>query len=88
MPLNPKGFAYAMAALCGLGALFVGLLNMVSPSYGVSLLVILASIYPGYHLTSTIGSVVVLTGYAMMDGAVKGWVLAWLYNRALKTTSS
>ena len=84
MPLNPKGLAYASAAVCGLGALFVGLLNLMSPGYGGYLLALLSSIYPGYHGTATVGSVLVLTGYAMFDGAVTGWLVGWCYNRAIQ----
>jgi CBS domain-containing protein len=39
-----------------------------------------ASIYPGYHPGTGMGSVATGTLYALVDGAVGGAILAWLYN--------
>lgn len=81
MRLNAKAMAYAGAALWGLSVLAVGLVNLARPGYGAAFLEGLASVYPGYHATSSFGDVLVGTGYALLDGAVTGWLLAWLYNR-------
>jgi hypothetical protein len=40
----------------------------------------MASIYPGYHATRSIGDVVVGTLYALFDGAVCGLFFGWIYN--------
>ena len=81
MTLDAKRLAYASAAFWGGSALLVGLINLSSPDYGREVLELLGSVYPGYHVEPSIESVLVLTGYALADGAVCGWVFGWLYNR-------
>ncbi len=83
MRLNVKALAIAGAVVWGGGFLLVGLLNLLFRSYGVTFLELAASIYPGYHGPGGFGSVVVGTLYAVLDGAVTGGILAWLYNLAL-----
>ena len=83
--LNTKALAYAAAALCGGCALLVGLINLSNPEYGLELLELLASVYPGYRVERTVEGVLVLTGYALVKGAALGWLLAWLYNRIPKS---
>ena len=41
----------------------------------------MASVYPGYDATASFGQVIVGTLYALLDGAVGGAVVAWVYNR-------
>ncbi len=65
----------------GLLVFLVGLGNLIWNSYGIALLKVLESIYPGY----TFGrwgfwGVLVVTLYAALDGFVLGVVIAWLYN--------
>ena len=84
MALNTKALAYAGAALWGGSFLLVGLINLSVPDYGREFLELLASVYPGYNVDRTIESVMVGTGYALLDGAIGGWLLAWLYNRLVK----
>jgi hypothetical protein len=86
MSLNPKAAALTGAAVCGGSALAVGLLNLRSSDYGRDFLEVLASLYPGYSMDRSIDSVLVLAGYALLKGAVLGWVTAWLYNRAEKSS--
>ena len=81
MRLDVKAATCAGSALWGLAVLLVGLLNLASPAYGVAFLQGIASVYPGYHATATLGSVLTGTGYALLDGAIGGWLFAWLYNR-------
>ena len=61
-----------------------GLMNLASPGYGQAFLDVLASVYPGYHGDRTFESILVLTGYALLNGAVVGWLLAHLSNRLVK----
>ena len=84
MKLNPRASAYTMAALWGGGVLLVGIINLSSRTYGLEFLELLASVYPGYDVSRTMESVLVVTGYALVEGAVGGWVLAWLYYRVPK----
>ncbi len=81
MRLDVKATTFVGSALWGLSVLLVGLLNLAFPTYGVAFLQVVASVYPGYHATATLGSVLTGTGYALLDGALGGWLFAWLYNR-------
>ncbi len=40
----------------------------------------MASVYPGYAATPTVGQVIIGTLYGLLDGVVVGAVFAWLYN--------
>ena len=84
MKLNERALAYASATLCGGGALVIGLVNLSSPDYGREVLDLLASVYPGYTAERSLESVLILTGYALVKGAVIGWLFGWLYNRLAK----
>ncbi len=61
--------------------LLTGLANLIWPSYGRDFLLVMASVYPGYHATRSFGEVVVGALYGLVDGGVGGAVVAWLYNR-------
>jgi hypothetical protein len=80
MKLSICALAVAAAIVWGGAVLLVGLANMIWPAYGGAFLEIAASIYPGYHVSQTIGSVIVGTLYAVLDGAVGGLIFAWIYN--------
>lgn len=80
MKLSVKGLALSIGLLWG-GLLFlVGIGNELW-GYGDALLRLADSIYPGYHYGTGFGSVIVGTLYGLVDGAVGGAILAWLYNR-------
>jgi hypothetical protein len=81
MRLDAKAFAIAFSLIWAGMILLVGIAHLVWPAYGGDLLAIAASIYPGYHVGG-LGSVIVGTLYALVDGAVGGFVFAWLYNAA------
>ena len=66
--------------LWGLTFLFPSFLNYLWPPYGKAFLEVMSSVYPGYKAAGTLGSVVVGTLYALLDGAVGGALFAWLYN--------
>jgi hypothetical protein len=80
MKLSISGLAIASALLWGGGLLFVGVLNMRVPSYGVAFFQMMSSVYPGFKASPTIGDVIVGTLYAAVDGAICGFLFAWLYN--------
>lgn len=88
MRLNIKALAIAGAVVWGGGFFLVGVLNLLFPSYGVEFLQLGASIYPGYHGPGGFDSVVVVTLYALLDGAVVGAIFGWLYNLALPKTGA
>jgi hypothetical protein len=80
MTFNVKAVAIVGAIVCGGAFLLVGLANQMFPSYGRAMLELGASIYPGYNGPSGFGSVLVVTMYAVLDGAIGGAIVAWLYN--------
>lgn len=81
MTLSLKGLTWALGILWGGAMLLTGLANLVFPGYAVAFLEWAASFYPGYHGPGGFGSVLVVTLYGLVDGAVGGLILAWLYNR-------
>ena len=82
MSLNIKALAIAGAIFFGACFLVVGLANLIWESYGVAVLQLGASVYPGYDGPDGIWSVIVVTLWALVDGAVIGAIVGWLYNGA------
>jgi hypothetical protein len=80
MRLSFKAIALSGALLWGGAILLVGLINLASPGYGLSFLQMTSSVYPGFHASHTIGSVIVGTIDGFVDGAIAGLLFAWLYN--------
>ena len=80
MKLNRHALALTAGILWGLATLLVGVPNLIWSGYGTQFLRLLASIYPGYHATGSVGDLIVGILYALVDGAVCGWVFGWLYN--------
>ena len=80
MKLNLKALAASLAILWGGCVFLVGLANLIWPGYAAGFLNLLASIYPGYHASRTLGDLIVGTLYAILDGAVGGLIFGWLYN--------
>ena len=84
MKLSVKGLALASAVLWGAALFLTGILNLIFPKYGVAMLDLMRSIYPGYAAMSGFLGVIVGTLYALVDGAICGALLAWLYNTFTK----
>jgi hypothetical protein len=81
MKLSLTGLGITFAIVWGGMIFVVGVANLVSETYGVAFLEVIASVYPGYSLDGDFGSVLVGTLYGALDGAIGGFVLAWVYNR-------
>lgn len=88
MRLNTLAMALAAGILWGAAVLIVGVANLIWPNYGVGMLVLLASIYPGYNAAGTPGDLLVGIAYSLVDGALFGLVFAWLYNRFVGDNSA
>lgn len=58
--------------------------QQIWPTYGVAFLELMDGLYPGYA-PGGFGSVILGSLYAVVDGAICGAVLAWLYNRLLSS---
>ena len=82
MKLDVKAMALTIGLAWGVLAMFVtGLANLIWDGYGEDFLDVMASVYPGYDATASFGQVIIGTLYGLLDGAVGGAVVAWLYNR-------
>lgn len=80
MKLSIKGLALTSGIMWGAVMLLVGL-GHVMWNYGAGFLQVMDSLYPGYTYGGGIGSVLVGTIYALVDGAICGAVFAYLYNK-------
>jgi hypothetical protein len=80
MRFKVPALALTVGLLWGAAMLIVASANLIWPSYGRTFLDLAASVYPGYHPASGIGSVVTGTLYGLVDGAIGGAVFGWLYN--------
>jgi len=80
MKIEPKAMALAMGVLWAAVVLFAGVVNLAWDGYASAFLEGVASIYPGYEVGGA-GSVIVGTLWAVVDGGIGGFLLAWLYNR-------
>lgn len=78
--LSVRSLAIAGAIFWGASVLIVGLLNLIFPTYGLTFLWFASSVYPGYKADPTFISVLIGTGYAVVDGLISGAIFAWLYN--------
>jgi hypothetical protein len=87
MRINVKALAIALGIIWGAAVFLVASVNLFWPNYGAQLLELLASIYPGYKGTSTFASVITVTLYSIVDAALLGVVLGWLYNRIARVSS-
>ena len=54
--------------------------NLIWPTYGLALLELAGSVYPGYHHGFAIASVISGTLYGLVDGAIGDAIFGWLYN--------
>jgi hypothetical protein len=80
MKLNVKALTMAGAVLVGGMIFLVGLANQIFPSYAEACLELVDSIYPGYSYRGGFGSVIVGALYGLLDGAIGGALIGWLYN--------
>jgi hypothetical protein len=80
MKFSFKAMALAGALLWGGAILLVGLINLAAPGYGLPFLQMTSSVYPGFHDSHTIGSVLIGTFDGLIDGAIAGLLFTWLYN--------
>ena len=80
MRINIVALSMTASLLWGAAVLMVGVVNLFWPTYGLVFLRLCASIYPGYHPATGIGSVIIGTIYALADGAIGGAIFGWLYN--------
>ncbi len=84
MKFNIKALSMTAGLLGGFVVLFVSLGNLFVPGYGLPFLDLVASVYPGYRPGTGVSSVIVVTVYGLIDGAIAGALFGWLYNSFAK----
>lgn len=80
MRFNVTALTLTAGLFWGAAMFIVALANLIWPGYGRAFLEVTASVYSGYHPGSGVGSVIMGTLYAMVDGAIAGALFGWLYN--------
>jgi hypothetical protein len=80
MKLNARALAITCSLVWAGCVLLMAVLHGIWPAFGVTFLNLIASIYPGFH-PGLLREVAVGTPYALLDGAVGGWLVGWLYNK-------
>ena len=80
LKLSLKATAIAAGLMWGGAILLVGVINLVDPNYGVNFIQMTSSVYPWFHVSRTIGNVIIGTIDGLIDGAIAGLIFALLYN--------
>jgi hypothetical protein len=80
MKLSVKGLAITAAILWGAALLIMGSANMMFPGYATNFLEVIGSVYPGYHPSTGISSIIIGSMYGVIDAGIGAAIFAWLYN--------
>ena len=81
--LDPKALGLACGILWAIGILFMGLTAMFCP-WSKVFVDALGIMYVGYSAT-VIGTFIGIV-WGFIDAAIGGFLIAWLYNKLLKTS--
>jgi len=80
MRINVIALSATAALFWGAAILVVSSANLIWPTYGRAFLELAASMYPGFHPSPAIGSIITGTLYGLVDGAIAGAIFGWIYN--------
>ena len=81
MKLDIKALYLTSGLFWGSAILTIGIANIYSSTnYGESFLNMVASIYPGYNATSSVGQVILGSLYGFFDGVIGGAIFGLIYN--------
>jgi hypothetical protein len=50
------------------------------PGYATNFLEVIGSVYPGYHPSTGVSSVIIGSLYGVVDAGIGAAIFAWLYN--------
>ncbi|MCI0401290.1 MAG: hypothetical protein L0Y67_01940 [Gammaproteobacteria bacterium] len=76
--------ANAIGLSWGRALFLVGVAKLIAAPYGRAFLDAMASVYPGYTAQASVDQVILDILYGVVDGAVGGAILAWLYEHFAK----
>ncbi len=80
MKLNVWAFVLSCGLIWALVVLLVGTINWFVPTFGQPFLLVISSIYPGYHAATGGISVIIGTLYSLVDGLVGAAIFVLIYN--------
>jgi len=80
MRFSLRAITIAGGLVWGGAILLVGLMNLARPGYGLDFLQMTSSVYPWFHASHTLRSVVIGTLDGFVDGGIAAFLFAWLYN--------
>ena len=66
----------------------MGVANLIWPTYAAGFLEVVASIYPGYQATPSLGEVLTGTLYGLVDGFIAGLIVGWRYNLFVRASQA
>ncbi len=84
MKISSVALGLTLGILWGAAMCVIGAIHSIFPGYGAEFFRLMASIYPGIAGTGELSDIVVATLYGLLDGFFFGFLMAWLYNFALK----
>ena len=80
LKLDQKAFAITCGAIWGVGMFALGIAGMYG--WGATIVNIIGSVYKGF--APTLGGSVAGGIWGFIDGAIGGYIFAWLYNKLAK----
>ena len=80
MRISPRALSLTLGVLWGGAMLIIGVVHAIIPSYGAGFFEVMGSVYPGFEGAGTAGDVLLGTVYGLVDGALGGLLIAWVYN--------
>ena len=84
MRISPPALALTLGVLWGAAMLIIGVAHAMIPSYGAGFFDVMGSVYPGIEGSDTLGDVLLGAVYGLVDGALGGLLIAWVYNFFLR----
>jgi hypothetical protein len=80
MKLSTKAMTISGGLVWGLAMLLAGLGHFLRSTFGTGFLIAMSSLYPGFHVARTWESVLIGVVWGFVDGAIGGFIFAWLYD--------
>jgi hypothetical protein len=85
--LSPIALALTCAVLWGGSMLGAGVMNLIVPDFGIEFLRVMSSVYRGFEVPVGPRDVFIGALYGVVEGAIGGLLIAWLYNAMLSWVS-
>jgi hypothetical protein len=80
MKLSTKAMTISGGLIWGFAMFLAGLGHLFRPAFGTSFLMAMSSLFPGFHVARTWESILIGVVWGCVDGAIGGFIFAWLYD--------